>query len=70
MSQQAIATEPPADASPGAPEAVVAGVMRRARAAMRAFGNADQARVDEAVRARAWALYKPEDARARHRHSQ
>ncbi len=64
MSQQASATEPPADAKPGAPEDVVAGLMTRARAAMGAFEGADQARVDEAVRALAWALYKPENARA------
>ena len=59
MSRQAIA-----DAPPEAPEAVVADLMARARAAMGTFGNADQARVDEAVRALAWALYKPENARA------
>jgi sulfoacetaldehyde dehydrogenase len=35
----------------------------RARAAMDAFENHDQARVDEAVRALAWSLYKPEHAR-------
>ena len=59
MSQQAIATD-----APEAPETVVAGLVTRARAAMKAFENADQTRVDEAVRALAWALYKPENARA------
>lgn len=34
-----------------------------ARAAMREFAGADQARVDEVVTAVAWSLYKPENAR-------
>lgn len=38
-------------------------LMRRARAAQETFADADQARVDEAVRAIAWSLYKPEHAR-------
>ena len=42
---------------------IAADLMRRARAAQEAFANADQARVDEAVRAIAWSLYKPEHAR-------
>ena len=37
--------------------------MRRARIAQESFANADQARVDEAVRAIAWSLYQPEHAR-------
>lgn len=41
----------------------VADLARRARAAMAAFKDADQARVDEAVTAVAWSLYKPEHAR-------
>ena len=45
-------------------EAIAADLMRRARAAQGAFADADQARVDEAVRAVAWSLYKPEHARA------
>jgi sulfoacetaldehyde dehydrogenase len=40
----------------------VAQLIERARAAMRAFSGADQARVDEAVTAVAWSLYKPENA--------
>ena len=44
------------------PEAVVAELVRRARAAMDAFENHDQQRVDEAVTAAAWAIYKPENA--------
>lgn len=38
-------------------------LMRRARIAQEGFANADQARVDEAVRAIAWSLYQPEHAR-------
>ncbi len=38
-------------------------LMSRARAAQAQFENCDQARVDEAVRAIAWSLYKPEHAR-------
>jgi sulfoacetaldehyde dehydrogenase len=42
---------------------IVGGLMQRARAAQAAFAEADQARADEAVRALAWSLYKPEHAR-------
>ncbi|MGI9336286.1 MAG: acylating sulfoacetaldehyde dehydrogenase [Gammaproteobacteria bacterium] len=42
---------------------VIAVLMQRARAAQAAFADADQARVDEAVTALAWSLYKPEHAR-------
>src|SRR6202035_5666655 len=42
---------------------IAADLMRRARIAQEAFANADQARVDEAVRAVAWSLYQPEHAR-------
>ncbi len=48
---------------PGTPEAVVAGLVARARAAMDGFADVGQARVDEAVTALAWSLYKPEHAR-------
>jgi sulfoacetaldehyde dehydrogenase len=40
----------------------VAKSIARARAAMDAFENHDQARVDDAVRALAWSIYKPEHA--------
>ena len=54
-------------AAKAAPEAgasaVVDELVRRARRAMAAFADADQARTDEAVVALAWALYKPEHAR-------
>jgi sulfoacetaldehyde dehydrogenase len=42
---------------------IVGVLMRRARAAQATFAVADQARADEAVRALAWSLYKPEHAR-------
>ena len=44
--------------------ALVAGLVDGARAAMACLRGADQARVDEAVMALAWSLYKPENARA------
>jgi len=44
-------------------EGVVAELMQRARRAQQTFADADQARTDEAVRALAWSLYKPEHAR-------
>jgi sulfoacetaldehyde dehydrogenase len=56
-----------AAAARAAPEtgasAVVDELVRRARRAMEAFADADQARTDEAVVALAWSLYKPEHAR-------
>src|SRR5262245_36610134 len=42
---------------------VVDGLIHRARAAMQIFAESDQARVDEAVTALAWSLYKPEHAK-------
>jgi sulfoacetaldehyde dehydrogenase len=58
MSEPAAAL-PDADGQP-----VVAALVERARAAMAAFADADQALVDDAVRALAWSLYRPEHARA------
>ena len=46
------------------PISVVDGLVRRARAAMEAFADSTQARVDEAVTAIAWSLYKPAHAEA------
>lgn len=43
--------------------AAVAATVARARTAMAAYENHDQARVDDAVRALAWSIYKPENAR-------
>ena len=44
-------------------EASVGEIMERARRAQRAFANASQERADDAVRALAWSIYKPEHAR-------
>ena len=41
---------------------IVDALVRRGHAAMEAFAASDQARVDEAVTALAWSLYKPENA--------
>lgn len=53
--------------APVAPSPVESGpveaVMIRARAAQAAFANVDQETADAAVRALAWSLYKPENAR-------
>ena len=46
------------------PASIVDTLVRRGRAAMEAFAASDQARVDEAVTALAWSLYKPENAEA------
>jgi sulfoacetaldehyde dehydrogenase len=44
-------------------DAIAADLVRRGRIAQDIFGHADQARVDEAVRAIAWSLYQPGHAR-------
>ncbi len=49
---------------PQSPQSVVEGLVERARVAMAEIADADQARVDEAVTALAWAVYKPGNARA------
>jgi sulfoacetaldehyde dehydrogenase len=43
--------------------AIVEELMQRARAAVGALAGADQARIDDAVTAIAWSLYRPETAR-------
>ncbi|MBL8703624.1 MAG: aldehyde dehydrogenase family protein, partial [Rhodospirillales bacterium] len=56
-----------ANAARGAPSPerlAVAELIKRGRAAMQALAGASQERVDEAVAALAWAVYKPENARA------
>ena len=45
------------------PEEIIAGLVNRGRTAMVTFENADQSRVDEAVTALAWAIYKPSRAK-------
>jgi sulfoacetaldehyde dehydrogenase len=59
LDEMTVAVNPAAD-----PQtiAVVGELVRGARAAMAAFAEAEQARVDEAVVALAWSLYKPEHA--------
>jgi sulfoacetaldehyde dehydrogenase len=56
------AAEMAKDVAEGA-SGIVGALMQRARAAQAAFAEADQARTNEAVRALAWSLYKPEHAR-------
>ena len=48
---------------PSPVEAVVADLIARAGTAMRAIAGAGQDRIDEAVTALAWSIYKPENAR-------
>ncbi len=55
-----VAMKPVADP---AAQTVVDDLVRRARAAMKVFASADQARVDEAVTALAWSLYNPAHAK-------
>ncbi len=59
MSAKVTSLEPASDSA----EQAVADLMRRAHAAMDAFENQNQARVDEAVTALAWSIYKPENAK-------
>jgi sulfoacetaldehyde dehydrogenase len=59
MGQAATAGKPEIDV-----EAIITGLMERGRKAMASLKNADQARVDEAVTALAWSIYKPENAKA------
>ena len=61
MSDAAAATVQAIDRDP---VAIAEGLIRRARAAMEAFEDSTQTRVDEAVTAIAWSLYKPEHAEA------
>jgi sulfoacetaldehyde dehydrogenase len=58
MNAQAVAAAPADDRE------VVTGLVDRARAAMAAVADADQATVDDAVTALAWAVYEPGRARA------
>src|SRR5579875_347629 len=51
------------DAAADPTAAAVDLIMQRARAAQRGFAVVSQERADEAVRAIAWSLYKPEHAR-------
>lgn len=51
-------------AQPQSQTEIISGLIDRGRSAMALFANADQARVDEAVTALCWAIYKPENAKA------
>ena len=55
---------PQSDLDTPTPDDVAATLVHQARAAMRALTHADQARVDEAVTALAWAIYRRKHARA------
>src|SRR5438477_4069367 len=57
--RMSVAVKPVAD--PSVAE-LVQGLIDRGRRAMESVANADQARVDEAVTALAWSLYKPQHA--------
>ncbi len=60
-------TMSPADQSPHTKNEnpnVIDALMARARSAMAAIVDAEQSRIDEAVTAIAWSLYRPESARA------
>ena len=50
------------ESSPRDPEETVATLIQRAKTAMVVYAQADQPRVDEAVTALAWSIYKPEHA--------
>jgi sulfoacetaldehyde dehydrogenase len=56
-----VVVEMPNQKSPA--QEIAADLVRKARAAQEAFAEANQARVDEAVRALAWSLYKLEHAK-------
>ncbi len=51
------------DPTASTPEELVRGLVAKARAAMAAFDSSSQEKLDEAVTAVAWSLYKPENAR-------
>jgi sulfoacetaldehyde dehydrogenase len=53
----------PASEVPDDEASAIAQLIDRARTAMQAIADADQARIDEIVTAVAWSLYKPENAR-------
>jgi len=67
ISNSGLAVDPPVteriDGEKTGPDQIVANLIDRARAAMAAYENHSQARVDEAVTALAWSIYKPENAR-------
>ena len=56
-------TEAPVANTTDKPELIIASLINRGRTAMSTFEHADQARVDEAVTALAWAIYEPTRAK-------
>ena len=56
-------TEAPLANTTDNPELIIASLINRGRTAMSTFEHADQARVDEAVTALAWAIYEPTRAK-------
>lgn len=62
--QTAEAPRPQTDPADTPAHDVVAGLIARGRTAMAALKDASQERIDEAVTALAWSIYKPENARA------
>jgi sulfoacetaldehyde dehydrogenase len=60
---QALADPKPAKPEPAQAAAAVDAVVQKARRAMQEIEHAGQARIDEAVTALAWSIYKPERAR-------
>ena len=56
-------TEAPVANTTDNPELIIASLINRGRTAMSTFEHADQARVDEAVTALAWAIYEPTRAK-------
>jgi sulfoacetaldehyde dehydrogenase len=53
----------PQSSSPASAHTVVQTLIDRGRVAMDVFENTDQGRIDEAVTALAWSIYKPERAK-------
>ena len=62
MSQAERIVETSHDSQASSIEQTVNTLVERARAAMQAFENTDQKRIDEAVTALAWSIYKPDHA--------
>ena len=56
-------TEAPVANTTDNPELIISSLINRGRTAMSTFEHADQARVDEAVTALAWAIYEPTRAK-------
>ena len=64
MQNAILSRQQPAAAAASTPEEIVSVLVARARAAMEELAGLEQARIDEAVTALAWSVYRPENARA------